>query len=558
MAAEIVTTIALTLVFGGIIYNGIRITKLIQPLLTHTKPCSIFSGLQPPSQEQWRNFVNNLPWLMVLASVGAIGWIIRRYCTKAMRRNRRQRPSLPTTTTRHDHVVRHPTTNRQPEASCARRLYHCVLGIVVACIMHGNDVVLLIGVILLSHSITQCCLRTPSVHWTVMLLLLLLTGNLSPFGLWSAVTLNDGHSGLNALGLHGLLSFTGTFRLTFLRLISYNMDTYYALSTVSIRSPENTNDAYSQRQNTSLEIKAYSLLNALNYVMYPPLYFAGPIASFNAFTSQLARPQYTVTFVSWISHVIRLVICLLLQTWLQCYASVSSSLYSDRPAFIAVVGGHSLNAFSAAILVLIDMYLRYLIIWRFARLVALLDDVDVVDNMLHCFAASPSFVTFWRSWHASFNVWIVRYLYVPLGGSRRKMILVWIVFIFVGVWHVTGWHLVVWAIANALGFSLEIILRPRLPTLVADILALFGLVFANVFILGFWQAQFLLSTAFFSSSSPSETLSTILLAIVLFALISRVNTIHQRRVRLNRKRPQRTHPQHVFDCQWFVWYDKLT
>ena len=42
---------------------------------------------------------------------------------------------------------------------------------------------------------------------------------------------------------------------------------------------------------------------------------------------------------------------------------------------------------------------------------------------------------FWRGWHSSFNQWLVRYLYIPLGGSRRRAAIIWPIFFFVAVWH---------------------------------------------------------------------------------------------------------------------------
>lgn len=56
---------------------------------------------------------------------------------------------------------------------------------------------------------------------------------------------------------------------------------------------------------------------------------------------------------------------------------------------------------------------------------------------------------FWREWHTSFYQWLVRYLYVPLGGNVRRALAVPVVFVFVAVWHEADWrivtHLLVWA-----------------------------------------------------------------------------------------------------------------
>ncbi|KAL6516414.1 hypothetical protein OROGR_019719 [Orobanche gracilis] len=43
--------------------------------------------------------------------------------------------------------------------------------------------------------------------------------------------------------------------------------------------------------------------------------------------------------------------------------------------------------------------------------------------------------SFWKNWHASFNEWLVRYVYIPFGGSQKKMLNVWVIFTFVAVWH---------------------------------------------------------------------------------------------------------------------------
>lgn len=52
--------------------------------------------------------------------------------------------------------------------------------------------------------------------------------------------------------------------------------------------------------------------------------------------------------------------------------------------------------------------LQLLIPWRFFRLWALLDGMDPPENMVRCMANNYSCSGFWRSWHRSYNLWIVR------------------------------------------------------------------------------------------------------------------------------------------------------
>ena len=76
---------------------------------------------------------------------------------------------------------------------------------------------------------------------------------------------------------------------------------------------------------------------------------------------------------------------------------------------------------------------------------------------------------FWRSWHRSFYLWIVRYLYIPLGGSRFGALNIWPIFTFVAIWHdielkllAWGWLICIFIIPELLCRQL---LKPRLEHL---------------------------------------------------------------------------------------------
>ena len=57
-------------------------------------------------------------------------------------------------------------------------------------------------------------------------------------------------------------------------------------------------------------------------------------------------------------------------------------------------------------------------------------------------------LAFWRAWHRSFNRWVVRYIYVPMGGSRLtgflRIVNTLMVFSFVAVWHDIELKLLMW------------------------------------------------------------------------------------------------------------------
>lgn len=52
----------------------------------------------------------------------------------------------------------------------------------------------------------------------------------------------------------------------------------------------------------------------MEYLFYPPLYLAGPILTFNAFASQMRRPQTTYTMPGILQYIVRLLAsCLALE-----------------------------------------------------------------------------------------------------------------------------------------------------------------------------------------------------------------------------------------------------
>lgn len=88
-------------------------------------------------------------------------------------------------------------------------------------------------------------------------------------------------------------------------------------------------------------------------------------------------------------------------------------------------------------------------------------------NLMQNFAFpyfSRDIAEFWRRWHISLSTWFRDYLYIPLGGSQRGMLInirnVFIIFIVSGFWHGANWTFVVWGALNA-AFFLPLFLLKR-------------------------------------------------------------------------------------------------
>jgi alginate O-acetyltransferase complex protein AlgI len=66
---------------------------------------------------------------------------------------------------------------------------------------------------------------------------------------------------------------------------------------------------------------------------------------------------------------------------------------------------------------------------------------------------------FWQRWHISLSTWFRDYLYIPLGGSRRRPARVHLnlvtVFALCGLWHGAQWSFLFWGLYHGLFLVLE-------------------------------------------------------------------------------------------------------
>lgn len=110
----------------------------------------------------------------------------------------------------------------------------------------------------------------------------------------------------------GFLSWNTYFKISFCRLISFNMDLYYNYHKKETFHPrqisgyDNFSD-YRKRQESKLPFEDYSFLNFMAYIFYLPLYLAGPICCYNAFISFLKRPQEQYDFKKCVIELLKVI-----------------------------------------------------------------------------------------------------------------------------------------------------------------------------------------------------------------------------------------------------------
>lgn len=216
------------------------------------------------------------------------------------------------------------------------------------------------------------------------------------------------------------------------------------------------------------ERRYFSFRNYIAYVLYAPLYLAGPIVTFNDFIAQCRYPSRSINTTRTLRYGLRFFICLFTMEIMLHYI-YAVAISKAHPAWEVY------SAFQVSMLGYFNLHhiwLKLLLPWRFFRLWALVDGIDAPENMVRCMSNNYSTLAFWRGWHRSLNRWIIRYIYIPLGGSHvqgqsavvvqvRTVVNYIAVFSFVAVWHDINLRLLIW------GWLIVIFILPEILATVA-------------------------------------------------------------------------------------------
>ena len=88
--------------------------------------------------------------------------------------------------------------------------------------------------------------------------------------------------------------------------------------------------------------------------------------------------------------------------------------------------------------------------------------LDLTDNFRQPLRTT-NIVSYWKNWHMSLTGFFTRYLYIPLGGSRkgsaRRVVNILIVFLVSGFWHGTGVTFLIWGALHGAAYAVVTVLE---------------------------------------------------------------------------------------------------
>lgn len=83
---------------------------------------------------------------------------------------------------------------------------------------------------------------------------------------------------------------------------------------------------------------------------------------------------------------------------------------------------------------------------------------NIPQNFDHPYE-SLSMTEFWRRWHMTLGSWFREYVYIPLGGNRRRtprvIFNLFVVWLLTGFWHGAGWNFIIWGVGLFIIIAIE-------------------------------------------------------------------------------------------------------
>jgi D-alanyl-lipoteichoic acid acyltransferase DltB (MBOAT superfamily) len=133
-------------------------------------------------------------------------------------------------------------------------------------------------------------------------------------------------------------------------------------------------------------------------------------------------------------------------------ALIVNNVYGD------ILNQSGLTLIIATILFAVQIYSDFSGYSDIAKGTAKIFGIDLMDNFKRPYY-SKSIREFWSRWHISLSSWFRDYLYIPLGGSRkgklRMYLNIFLVFLISGLWHGASWMFVVWGAAHGVYLIIE-------------------------------------------------------------------------------------------------------
>jgi len=317
---------------------------------------------------------------------------------------------------------------------------------------------LLIFSTLLDYYVAKEIWRTHNKQRKKLLLITSLAGNLGLLGFFKYADFTI--TQFNILGNQ----FNFVDDIPLLELLLPIGISFYTFQTISY-----TVDVYRGKLEPSKSLKEFSL-----FVAFFPQLVAGPIIRASEFLPQLREKIEKNSSKINLKQIIIHNSNLKLGITIMAFGFLKKMFFADNIAplvdsiFTNPIGASSFEIWLGTIAFGIQIYGDFSGYSDIAIGAALILGFKIPKNFNKpYFAISPS--DFWKRWHISLSSWLRDYLYIPLGGNKKRsgrtyFNLLAVMFLG-GLWHGASWNFVIWGVLHGLYLGIHDLLKNRFPFL---------------------------------------------------------------------------------------------
>jgi alginate O-acetyltransferase complex protein AlgI len=192
--------------------------------------------------------------------------------------------------------------------------------------------------------------------------------------------------------------------------------------------------------------KEYNFIHYLLFVTYFPHLIAGPILHHKQMMPQFAKPlTYRLDWSNISVGTTILAIGLVKKVLIaDTFGQIATPVFS-----LAQHGGHPTltTAWAGALAYTLQLYFDFSGYSDMAIGISRLFNVKLPLNFNSPYKAT-NIIDFWRRWHMTLSAFLLKYVYIPLGGNRhgkaRRYLNLLLTMLLGGLWHGAGWTFVLW------------------------------------------------------------------------------------------------------------------
>ena len=195
------------------------------------------------------------------------------------------------------------------------------------------------------------------------------------------------------------------------------------------------------------EIERFDLTEYLSYILFFPKLLQGPLCDYNKITGQIDRLKDRKISADNVLEGL----------FLFTLGLAKKVIISDVLAKGADYGYQSLASLTAIDAIITALCYSLQLYFDFSGYCDMAEGICRMMGMeleinFHSPYKAEDIAGFWDRWHITLTRFFTKYVYIPLGGSRKGTVRTYIniltVFFLSGLWHGAGWTFVIWGMLH--------------------------------------------------------------------------------------------------------------